>query len=152
MSEKFSVGDKGFIYDRALSRKVRRRAATVVEIARAWMVVEVDDGSFPPKLRIRMSTQDDGSQSMYGAHFLTVEQDAIRQADREASAFLAEQGIRVDWSTPDRWKSPEGRIKLTRIIRAALESEPPPEVPTPRRHLRELLFLLDSPNAEDSQE
>lgn len=122
MTAKFSAGDKGFIYDRGLSR-TRRRPATVVEVARVWMVVEADDGSFPPKFRIRMSTQDDGSQTSYGAHFLTIEQDAIRQADHEATAFLREQGIRVDWSTAARWNSREGRIKLTRIIRAALESE-----------------------------
>jgi hypothetical protein len=88
--------------------------AEVTAKARVWVTVTRTGAGWPKEWRFRLDTQADGRQSNWAPHFRTPEQDLFHRAYTEASAYLAEQGIRPDLGSP--WRAERATIQLARMI------------------------------------
>lgn len=75
-------------------------AGVVTDKARVWIVVKTAQ---PNRVyRLRLDSQTDGSDSIYDYRFRTPQQHAWEEAQNAAWQYLAEQGVRLDFSSPWR--------------------------------------------------
>jgi hypothetical protein len=98
-------------------RKTVLISARVTSKARVWIEVTATTTGRSQSWRLRLDTQDDGDDSNYKVRFHTPEQAAFRTARDEASSYLSDQGIRLDYGSP--WKQAAATIRLARMIWAA---------------------------------
>lgn len=102
------VGDKVMITE---YRAVRE--AEVVKIARVWITVKYL-GKYSHESKFRLDIQTDGSNYGTPSRFYTMDQWEEKQRRDEASIFLSEQGISLEYRSP--WRGRE--IELANVIRA----------------------------------
>lgn len=90
----------------------RTRTAKVIRKARVLIVLE-ELGGQRKHWMMRLDTQrEQGSEGNYVPYFRTIGQYEYDRAVNEARAFLAEQGVRVQYDGP--WRGDE--IMLARLI------------------------------------
>lgn len=88
--------------------------ATLKSKARVWATFTRQEDGWPREWRLRLDTQTDGQQSNWATSFRTPAQQLWHWAHTEASAYLREQKIMTDYSSP--WGTEAGTIRLARII------------------------------------
>lgn len=95
------------------------RPGTVVQKARVWIIVELEGKDLPRTCRLRLDDQSDGSGSHYAYRFRTPEQHAWYEAQDAAYAFLSDQRITVEMSSP--WR--DRKVELARLIWPAVRGQ-----------------------------
>lgn len=91
---------------------------TVVKVARVWIDVHREGKNWG--WRFRLDTQTDGGNFGSPPRFYTLDQWAQHQREESASAFLRQQGIMVDYSSP--WL--QRKAELATLIGWTPDTEP----------------------------
>lgn len=94
--------------------------ARVVKAARVWLTIEAPHARGHHLWRMRRDTQNEGTDSMYQARFVTPAQHQYDERLREANDYLFDQGIELRPYSP--WREPHRRVALADLIRSAGES------------------------------
>ncbi len=98
-------------------RGLSAQRGEVVKVGRVWIEVQPDGSRPGHAYRFRLDTQTDGSQYASSSRFYTLDQWAERERQNDASKFLSDQGIRIDFGSA--WRGRE--VELVNLIRSALE-------------------------------
>lgn len=121
---KVEPGQQVIVADR--SRHSATWRGVVVWVGRVWMqVVREEDQGRPGALRhkFRLDNQSDGSKYGDRARFYTLGQHVEKQKLDEATSFLKDQGIRLDYDSP--WRGREVQLALVLVSATKTTQEKP---------------------------
>lgn len=112
------IGQRVIIKD---GRYGRTQEGVITKIGTKWIDIQPEEHSNSNfTLKYRLDTQNDGSGYSGRGHFYTLEQWEKREREKEATAYLCEQGITIEHHSKI-WKGRE--IELADIIRAATATD-----------------------------
>lgn len=97
-------------------RTLNPRAARVTKVARVWITAQEVNGDFryPLEWRFRKDNQTNASDNSYSTHFYTPEQYLHYRAVSDAMAFLKEQKVVPNFSSP--WGKDNRLVELARMV------------------------------------
>lgn len=113
-----AVGDQVVVTDHGYRTSVTIHCA-VTKVGRIWVDLEEADPSdpkWPRRYRLRLDTQDTGSQYSTRDYFRTLDRQAWDNQARAADQYLRQQGI--EFTSGSRWRSEERRLTLANLLRA----------------------------------
>jgi hypothetical protein len=120
------VGDPVLLIEPSYRRSTDDRyiPATVVKIARVWVAIqpEPNEGYARAERRMRLDTQDDGSNSNYRERFVTPEQRAYDERMTAARQTLTNVGIRFDYHSPF-WRDDAATLALAEKVLELISDE-----------------------------
>jgi hypothetical protein len=117
---KLTVGDQVIVIQPIHRGAPHMYDATVTKVARVWIdLVEVTDRTYPRVWRMRMNNQTDGGTTGIPTRFVTAEQYAWEQREKQARDYLREIRVEV-WRGP--WNNDQ--VTFANLIRTHEGLEP----------------------------
>lgn len=97
-----NIGDRLIITEHSVYRRTEPLDVVVTKVGRVWVNLTTDPEKWPDRFRMRIATQDDGSQYTPRFRFWTADQMAWRERRAEQQRVINDAGIELTTRSPYR--------------------------------------------------